>query len=527
MKLPPVLPPFSAQDDASHPAQPALVQGDAALPQAAQSWGLLDLSSEGIVVLNEAQVVTAANARALEFLCCLLPAVAGHDFWQVVPPEVALAHEFAAHEALKSGAQYVFTVHHKLEGSWVEYTLRRQPSGFVVNLRDAGATQALQHRLDESKRYNQLIFEANPNAMWVFDLASRRIFSVNQAAISFYGIPRKVFMSLKMEALFPAGEGAALLRTLHPGKDAGTAAPELRLCKQRKMNGQEVLVELAWSPVNWDGHRAVLLSMADISQRHLADSALRRANVALEQALHKQQAELKSSREDLLAFTQAASSDLQDSLHVAHGFAARLGEKYAAVLDEPGRHYVRRIQASISQLARLVDDLRTLAQLPLRASVPERVDLAPLCQTLVAALRQGSPQRVVTVEIAASLPLLADKGLLATALECLLENAWKFTSKKTEAWIKVELLADKSAGELVLRIADNGTGFDSAYSARLFTPFQRLHSSADFPGNGLGLAIVKRAAELQGGRVWAESGPGGASFFIALPQARAEAGSAQ
>lgn len=482
-------------------------------------WGPLDLTCDGIVLLDENQVVTVANARALEFLHCMLPAVAGRDFWQVVPPEVATQHQAVAHHALTGSQQRVFTFHHTLDDSWVEYTLRRHPAGgFVVNMRDVNATHRLQHLLDDSKRYNRMIFEANPNAMWVFDWTSRRIFAVNQAAIDFYGIPRKVFMSLKMEALFPAGEGAELLRSLHPGAEADQAQAQLRLCRQRKLNGQELLVELAWSPVNWDGHQAVLVSLADISQRHLADSALRRANAELEQALQAQQAELRHSRQDLLAFTQAASGDLQDSLHVAHGFSARLAEKYSAVLDEQGRHYVHRIQASIAQLTRLLDDLRALAQLPLRAGRPELLDLAPLCHSLMEALRKQEPQRNVTLEMQESLPLVGSMGLLGAVMGCLLENAWKFTSKKAEAWIRVELLPGKTPAELVVRVSDNGAGFDSAYSSKLFTPFQRLHSSADFPGNGLGLAIVKRAAELQDGRVWAQSsGLAGASFFMALP----------
>ena len=314
MKLPDKLPDHSLQGPP-----------DAAQRPAAQVWGPLDMTYDGIMLLNENHIVTAANARALEFLCCMLPAVAGRDFWAVVPKEIAVQHQIVTHQALSVSQQHVFTVHHKLEGCWVEYTFRHHHSGFVVNLREADAIHELQHLLEENKRYNRLIFEANPNAMWVFDLTSLRIFSVNQAAVSFYGIPRKVFMALGMEALFPPGEGAELLRFLKPGKDGYQAPSEQRLCKQRKMNGQEVLVELAWSHVNWDGHRAVLVSLADISQRHLADSALRRSNAELQQTLEAQQAELKKSRQNLLAFTQAVSSDLQDSLHVAHGFAARLG----------------------------------------------------------------------------------------------------------------------------------------------------------------------------------------------------------
>ncbi|MDB5870548.1 MAG: sensor signal transduction histidine kinase [Polaromonas sp.] len=488
-----------------------------------QGWGLLDLTLDGIVLLDEKGLILDANTRALEFLHSSLSAVSGYDFWDVVPQEISEQHEEDTDDALGISDLHTFVAHQSFENSWVEFTFRRHPAGYVVNLREAGSVQKLERLLEDSKRYNQFIFEANPNAMWVFDVTSLRIFAVNQAAVKFYGIARKLFMTLDMSALFPEGEGVELLRSLNLGKenkDGKERKSEMLLCKQKKQDGKEVLVELAWSQVKWDGHQAVLVSLADISNRHLADSALKKANADLQLALVAQQDELKNVRHDLLTFTQAVSSDLQDSLHVAHGFAARLAEKYSLVLDDPGRHYVRRIQASISQLARLVDSLRTLAQLPLRSGIPERVDLAPVCLSLIADLRKRDSDRNVTIEMGSSLLLVGNKGLLTTAMTCLLENAWKFTSKKPEAWIKIGLLPGKAPGELVLLVADNGAGFDPVYGGNLFTAFQRLHSSADFPGNGLGLAIIKRVAQIHGGTVWAESADqAGASFFMALPDA--------
>jgi signal transduction histidine kinase len=109
--------------------------------------------------------------------------------------------------------------------------------------------------------------------------------------------------------------------------------------------------------------------------------------------------------------------------------------------------------------------------------------------------------------------------MLVTALACLLDNAWKFTSRKEQSWIQVGLKADPASGNLVLQVSDNGAGFDAAYTGKLFTAFQRLHSSADFPGSGLGLAIVRHVAQLHGGQAWAVSADqGGASFFMSLPQ---------
>ena len=493
-------------------------EGGFATSPGQQRWGPMDLTLDGIVLLDASGTVIDANLMALELLRTSMPAIIGQNLWDVVSQEGASQHEDASEIALAESERYVFVIHESFENSWTEYTLRKHDAGYIVNLREAGPAQKYQRLLEDSKRYNQLIFEANPNVMWVFDKKTLQIFAVNQAAIKFYGIARATFMTLGMEALFPDGEGAGLLQSLQADKEGQS---EMRLCRQKVMDGKAVLVELAWSQVKWSGHPAVLVSLADVSDRHLADAALKKSNAELQLVLLSQQAELKNVKHDLLTFTQAVSSDLQDSLHAAQGFATRLAEKYSPVLEGQGLHYVRRIQASISQLAGLVDDLRTLAQLPLRAGVPEMVDLAPICRSLLADLRKLDPQREVTIEMDSSLKLVGNRGLLAIALSCLLGNAWKFTAKKSEAWIRVGLLPGKAAGELVLVVADNGAGFDPVYSGNLFTAFQRLHSSADFPGNGLGLAIVKRVAQVHGGMVWAETPDQlGASFFMALPQAQ-------
>jgi len=108
--------------------------------------------------------------------------------------------------------------------------------------------------------------------------------------------------------------------------------------------------------------------------------------------------------------------------------------------------------------------------------------------------------------IANDLIVEADGRLLRVLLDNLLGNAWKFSSKTPNALIEVG--AKKCDDETALFVRDNGAGFNMAYAEKLFNPFQRLHSEAEFPGTGIGLATVYRIVDRHGGRVWAEARSG-------------------
>jgi len=138
---------------------------------------------------------------------------------------------------------------------------------------------------------------------------------------------------------------------------------------------------------------------------------------------------------------------------------------------------------------------------------------------LVAAVlkqRLAEPGRRVRFAIQGGVSGNADRALIRSVVQNLVENAWKFTARREDATIEFGTTTADDAGVCYF-VRDNGAGFDPAYAGKLFQPFQRLHTASEFPGTGIGLASVQRIIDRHGGRAWAESAvDSGATFYFTL-----------
>lgn len=202
------------------------------------------------------------------------------------------------------------------------------------------------------------------------------------------------------------------------------------------------------------------------------------------------------------------------------GCSEALLEEYGPSLDETGRGYAEKIQAASQQMAQLIDALLHLARLA-RAEIHfEAVDLGAQAASIAAELQRSEPDRGTRFTIQQPVWALADRTLIRTVLQNLLQNAWKFTAGQDNAdchpSIEFGMTRDADARTRCY-IRDNGAGFDPAYADKLFTPFQRLHTAAEFPGTGVGLASALQIVERHGGRMQAEGAVGqGATFSFTL-----------
>jgi signal transduction histidine kinase len=237
----------------------------------------------------------------------------------------------------------------------------------------------------------------------------------------------------------------------------------------------------------------------------------------LERRVLERTKDLETANAELEAFSYSVSHDLRAPLRAIDGFSQILLEDHGGSLDEEGRRVVGVIRSNTQRMGQLIDDLLKLSQLGRHAIRPEQVAMRPLVLTLFEELRASEPTRTLELRVGELPEATCDYGLIRQVWTNLLGNAVKYTRGRDVATVDVEGVLERD--EVRYTIRDNGTGFNAAYSDKLFKVFQRLHTAKQFEGTGVGLALVHRIVSRHGGRVWAEGRPGeGATFGFALPK---------
>ena len=477
-------------------------QRQAALARARLA-SILESSNDAVIGECLDRVITSWNPAAERLYGYTAAEMIGTAIYRLAPGEHLIA-ERRSWDAVARGERLepYQTERIRKDGTRIPVSVTLSPitdgQGQVVGMSGVSRDISAQEKADA--RFRGLL-EAAPDATVCVD-SDGRIMLVNAAAERLFGYPREELTGQPVEVLVPDA-----IKGAHPGLRAGYATdPRPRQMgaaldlSGRRRDGTTFSAEISLSAIDTDQGLLVTAAVRDVTEQRQARDDLRQVN------------------RNLQSFSYSLAHDLRTPLRSLAGFSTALTEDYADALGVDGRLYTQRIEAASEHMGHILDDLLRLSRISQAKMRLLPVDLGAEAAAIAAELQHQDPDRRVRFTIQQPARALADPVLIREVLRNLLDNAWKFTSGRDNATIAFG--TTPADDRVCCYVRDNGAGFDPAYVNKLFRPFQRLHTTRDFPGTGVGLASVRQIVDRHGGRTWAEGTVGdGATFFFTLQAA--------
>jgi PAS domain S-box-containing protein len=384
--------------------------------------------------------------------------------------------------------------------------------GAVVVFSDITERKLVQEALRHAYAYNRSLIEASLDPLVTIS-PEGKITDVNAATEIVTGHPRNELIGTDFSDYFSEPEKAKA--GYHQVFEVGFVKDYSLNIRHKDGHLTPVVYNASIYRDEKDQITGVFAAARDITKLKAAEMALHELNDKLELLVKQRTSQLEAANKELEAFTYSVSHDLRAPLRAIDGFSAAVMEDYGNKVGEDGKDYLQRVRNASQKMSTLIDDLLSLSRLTRGELNKTSANLSNIASDVIKILREAEPDRNVEVNISENMMDEADPHFMEIVFTNLLNNAWKFTSKKEKA--KIEFNFTEKDGKKIYYIRDNGAGFDMQYAAKLFQPFQRLHTVEEFPGTGIGLATVYRIIKKHGGEIWAEGKVDeGATFYFTL-----------
>ncbi|MGD1915429.1 MAG: chemotaxis protein CheB [Phycisphaerales bacterium] len=246
----------------------------------------------------------------------------------------------------------------------------------------------------------------------------------------------------------------------------------------------------------------------------------------LEQDLTRANRELERKNREMEEFVYTISHDLKSPLVTISGLVGFIRKLLANGEHNRVPDLALSVEETTLRMREKIEDLLELSRLGRSEAQQERVDLREVVLSVLHEHRNSLARMGADISVDELPTVVGDPRKLARVFEFLVINAMKHAQPAGTLQLTIEPIGRPAcdAGEVGVRVRDNGVGVDSSHQERIFELFSRGKTNAE--GAGIGLALVRRVMDLHGGRVWTEPADvnggdrahaPGASFCVAFP----------
>ena len=293
------------------------------------------------------------------------------------------------------------------------------------------------------------------------------------------------------------------------------------------------ILNLVWTDVTFQKDAEEKLTAVNENLKKAIEERISSENrvVILNNKLEENIKILRESNIELGTFAHIASHDLQEPLRKIITYSGILRSDYYDIIDQKGQTYINKMQSSSSRMRDLINDILQYSELSHNDILFEPTDLQSIIKEIISDFEVVIKETNAEIIIEKELPVIeANASQMRQLIQNILSNSLKFIKPGVLPRIRIssEIVNAKEIGGtdvgvlnekvLVIKISDNGIGFNQDYAGKIFTIFQRLNNNSLYKGTGIGLAICKKIVETHHGFITAESKmKEGASFTIVIP----------
>ena len=425
-------------------------------------------------------------------------------------------------------------------------------AGFLGVSRDISARRQAEAALRASEEKYRFLTESMRDVIWTLDVETLCFLYVSPSVTALRGYTPEEILAEPMDAALTP-EGAAYIRSLiraraeifRANEAQGQPQYYVEELEQPCKDGSSVWTEVV--TVYWRNRNTGRIEVhgvtRDISERKVADEALRAANLqlaesnaALEQAIARANELAQKAEAANIAKSEFLANMSHEIRTPMNGVIGMIGLLLDTDLTPEQHRYAETVRSSAESLLAVINDILDFSKIEAGKLDLELLDfdleslLDDFAATLALRAHEKGLELLCSADPDAPTRLRGDPGRLRQALTNLAANAIKFT-EAGEVVIRVSMVAeDEQTALLRFAVTDTGVGIPAEKLSLLFNKFTQVDASTRrrFGGTGLGLAISKQLAELMGGAIGVDSQEGvGSTFWFTVRFTKQPASSVQ